>query len=364
MTDLAGDRSALTERIKELARAAGFDRAGVAAAAPSGQEEALRAWLRRGDHAGMSWLARDPERRLRPADLPPGAVSIVVVALDYHPGPERGGEPGGDLWPRVARYARGEDYHEVMGEGLRRLAAEVARIAPGARTRPYVDTGPLLEREIAARAGLGAVGKHTLLLHPEHGSWFLLGELLTDLDLVPDEPLADPCGSCTRCLAACPTGALAAPYRLDARRCISYWTIEHRGPVPAEVRPGLGGWVFGCDLCQEACPWNREPTPASEPRLGLPPERAALDLAGLLALDRDRYVDLFRRSPMKRAKLEGLQRNAALAAGDRADPAYRPALAGALRNPSPAVREAAAWALSRIGGGPARDRPAGAGSEE
>jgi len=350
-------RSALTERVKQLAREAGFDRVGIAEADPSEQGEALRAWLARGDHAGMSWLAREPERRLRPADLLPGAVSVVAVALHYHPAADGRGDPDGDLWPRVARYARGEDYHELMGEGLRRLAAELARLAPGVRTRPYVDTGPLLEREIAARAGLGAVGKHTLLLHPEHGSWFLLGELLTDLDLVPDEPLADACGSCTRCLAACPTGALAEPYRLDANRCISYWTIEHRGPVPAERRPGLGEWVFGCDLCQEACPWNREPTPAAEPRLGLPPEREELDLAGLLTLDRDEYVRRFRRSPMKRAKLDGLQRNAALAAGNRAAPAYLPALAIALRNPSPVVREAASWALSRIRGERAAAEP-------
>ncbi|HSM50027.1 MAG TPA: tRNA epoxyqueuosine(34) reductase QueG [Thermoanaerobaculia bacterium] len=363
-TALPVDRSALAERVKQLAREAGFDRVGIAAATPSEQGEALHAWLARGDHAGMSWLARDPERRLRPADLLPGAVSIVAVALHYHPAPDGGEEPGGDLWPRVARYARGEDYHEVMGDGLRRLAAEIERLAPEARTRPYVDTGPLLEREVAARAGLGAVGKHTLLLHPEHGSWFLLGELLTDLDLAPDEPLADPCGSCTRCLAACPTGALAEPYRLDARRCISYWTIEHRGPVPAEARRGLGEWVFGCDLCQEACPWNREPPPATEPRLSLPPEREELDLGGLLKLGRTRYVDLFRRSPMKRAKLEGLQRNAALAAGNRADPAYLPALGTALRNPSPVVREAAAWALARIGGERAAALLAAAAEEE
>lgn len=341
-----GDRSALTERIRQAARDAGFDRVGITDARPSEQAEAFRAWLARGDHAGMAYLARDPERRFRPAELLPGAVSIVVVALHYQP--EAAAE--GDLWPRVARYALGDDYHDLMIAGLRRLATAVTALVPGARTRPYVDTGPLLEREIAARAGLGAVGKHTLLLHPEHGSWFLLGELLTDLDLVADEPLADPCGSCTRCLSACPTGALTAPRQLDARRCISYWTIEHRGTIPPEVRPALGEWVFGCDLCQEACPWNDAAPPPTDGRLALPAVRRGLDLAGLLTLDREAYLRLFRRSPLKRPRLEGLQRNAAIAIGNRGREEYLPALAAAGANPSPVVREAAGWALARIGG--------------
>ena len=213
-----------------------------------------------------------------------------------------------------------------------------------------MDTGPVLERELAARAGLGAVGKNTMLLHPEAGSWFLLGELFLSLELAPDNPLADLCGSCTRCLDACPTGALPEPYRLDSNLCISYWTIEHRGALPPAVRERMGSWVFGCDVCQIVCPWNEAPEAASHSELEIPPERAELDLAGLLLLGRDEYVERFRGSPMKRAKLEGLQRNAAVAMGNRRQPRYVAALAEAAAEGEPVVREHAAWALGRIGG--------------
>ena len=236
------------ERIREWARAAGFDRAGIAALDPLDHGEALSAWLERGDQAGMEYLRRRLEARLEPTRVLSGARSAVCVALQYHPlrgDAERGDvEPGGDLWPRVARYARGRDYHELMLERLRRLAARIEEGYPGTAWRAYVDTGPVLERELAARAGLGAIGKNTNLLHPEAGSWFLLGELFLTLDLTPDAAVADLCGSCTRCLEACPTGALPEPYRLDSRRCISYWTIEHRGDLPPEAREMVGDWVF------------------------------------------------------------------------------------------------------------------------
>jgi len=211
-----------------------------------------------------------------------------------------------------------------------------------------------LERELAESAGLGVTGKNTNLLHPEGGSWFLLGELLLTLDLEPDTGIADLCGSCTACLDACPTGALPEPYRLDSRRCISYWTIEHRGTVPEEVRPLLGDWVFGCDICQEVCPVNAEVAAATEPALELPAARRQLGLADLLGLSRDEYVERFRRSPMKRAKLEGLQRNAAMAMGNRRDSAYTEPLGRALREASALVRGHAAWALGQIGGPAAR----------
>ncbi len=343
------DRRAAAELLKSWALEAGFDRAGVALLESAEHGEAFVRWLERGDQAGMQYLERRVETRLEPASVLPGARSALCVALQYHPlkGEE---EPEGDLWPRVARYARGRDYHELMGERLVRLAERVREAFPGTATRPYVDTGPVLERELAARAGLGAIGKHTNLLHPEAGSWFLLGELFTTLDLAPDVPLADLCGSCTRCLEACPTGALPEPYRLDSNRCISYWTIEHRGAIPAEVRPLVGDWVFGCDLCQEACPWNAGPAGADHPELRLPPERRALDLAGLLRLSRQEYVERFRGSPMKRARYDGLRRNAAIAMGNRRDPRYVPALAEALADSDPVVREQAAWALGRITG--------------
>ena len=348
----------LAEQLKAWAVEEGFTRAGVARLEPSENGDFYRRWLERGHHAGMAWMERRIELRENPAQLLEGARSVLCVALQYHP--LEGDEPvEGDLWPRVARYARGRDYHDIMGKGLKRLARRVREAFPGADTRPYVDTGPVLERELAARAGLGSVGKNTNLLHRRWGSYFLLGELFTTLELGADPPIADLCGRCTRCLDACPTGALPEPYRLDSRKCISYWTIEHRGALPEAMRPQLGEWVFGCDICQEVCPWNDKPRsgtplPGTEERLRLPAVRRELDLAGLLALDREGFVERFQVSAMKRPKLEGLRRNAAVAMGNRGDLSYVPALAQALGDDAPVVRSHAAWALGRIGGVDAR----------
>lgn len=338
--------------LKSWALEAGFDRAGVAELGPLEHGPALLSWLARGDQAGMGWMERRVEERLDPSKIFPGARSVLCVALQYHPLHPLEGEGEvavGDLWPRVARYARGLDYHDVMGARLKALAARVRAAFPGCETRPYIDTGPVLERELAARSGLGAVGKNTLLLHRGAGSWFLLGELFLSLELAPDAPLTDLCGRCTRCLTACPTGALAEPYRLDSNRCISYWTIEHRGTLPEAAREMVGDWVFGCDVCQEACPYNRRPEGADHPEMRLPPGRAELDLARLLLLPRDEYVERFRGSPMKRSKLEGLQRNAAVAMGNRGEERYAGPLAQALAEGEPLVRAHAAWALGRIG---------------
>ena len=336
------------------AREAGFTRAGVARLEPSSQGAALRLWLERGDHAEMRWLERNVEVREDPRQRLPGARTALVVALQYHP-LEGQAEVEGDLWPRVARYARGRDYHDVMGKQLKALARRIEEAFPGASTRPYVDTGPILERELAARAGLGVQGKNTNLLHRQWGSYFLLGELLLTLDLEASEPIADLCGRCRRCLDHCPTGALPEPYRLDSRRCISYWTIEHRGDLPEAAREMLGEWVFGCDICQEVCPWNYKAAAGDHEKLRLPPERRELDLAGLLALGREEYVARFTRSPMKRAKLGGLKRNVAVAMGNRRDAGYLPALERCLAEEEEAlVRRHAAWATGRIGGEPAR----------
>ena len=307
------------EALKRWALDVGFDRAGVATLEPLEHGDAFLRWLARGEHAGMSYLERRVEARLQPAKILDGAKSVLCVALRYAPlaGED---EPSGDLWPRVARYARGRDYHALMEERLDALAARVEAAFPGARTRRYVDTGPVLERELAARAGIGVAGKNTMLLDREMGSWFLLGELFTTLDLHPDEPLAELCGGCTLCLEACPTGALVEPFRLDSNRCISYWTIEHRGAFDDDAAAMVGDWVFGCDVCQEVCPWNRRRhalPPADHPEMRLPPERRELDLVGLLALSREEYVERFRGSPMKRARLEGLRRNAATALRNR-----------------------------------------------
>lgn len=295
-------------------------------------------------------MERRRKARRDPRELLDGARSALCVALQYHP-LEAQEAVEGDLWPGVARYARGEDYHRIMGKALERLAERIETAFPGARSRPYVDTGPVLERELAQRAGLGSIGKNTNLLDPEAGSWFLLGELLLTLDLEADTGFGDLCGRCTACLEACPTDALPEPYRLDSRACISYWTIEHRGPIPPEVRPTLGRWVFGCDVCQEVCPVNEAPLAAEEERLRLPAERRELGLIELLGLTRREYVERFRHSPMKRAKLEGLKRNAALAMGNSGDRRYVPALDRALREETdPTVRGHAAWALGRLGG--------------
>ena len=339
--------------LKAWALEAGFDRAGVAGLQPSEHGPALLRWLARGDQAGMGYLERRIEARLDPAQVLPGARSALCVALQYHPLAAED-EPDGDLWPYVARYARGRDYHDVMTERLKSLEARIGEAFPGTVSRRYVDTGPVLERELAARAGLGAIGKNTCLLHPQAGSWFLLGEIFLSLDLDPDVPLADLCGSCTRCLDACPTGALAAPWHLDSRLCISYWTIEHRGPLPPAARAMAGSWVFGCDICQEACPWNAAPEGADHPEMRLPAAREELDLAGLLRLGREDYTERFRGSPMKRSRLEGLQRNAAVAMGNRGSRRYVAPLAAALAEAAPMVRSHAAWALGRIGGPEAR----------
>ncbi len=342
--------SDLSEQLKGLALAAGFDRAGVAALEPLEHGPAFLRWLERGDHADMTYLAERVEQRLEPAKVLPGARSVLCVALQYWP-LEGETEPEGDLWPRVARYARGRDYHNLMGKRLRKLARNLRESFPGCQTRAYVDTGPVLERELAARAGLGVVGKNTCLLSRE-GSWFLLGEIFLTLDLVPDEPLTDLCSRCTRCLDACPTDALREPYRLDSRRCISYWTIEHRGAAPQEVRPGLQDWVFGCDICQEVCPWNLRKSPATEQEdLKLPAHRRKLDLTALLELDPESYREAFVGNAMQRARLEGLKRNAATAMGNRSEQRYvEPLIRAARQEEHPSVRRHAVWALGQIGG--------------
>jgi len=342
--------------LQDWALEAGFDRVGVAGLEPSAHRAAFERWLARGDQAGMAYLERHGERRFDPLRMLEGARSVLVVAQQYaSPCAGDDSTAAGDLWPRVARYARGDDYHEVMGERLEALARRIEAAFPGAASRAYVDTGPVLERELAARAGLGAFGKNTNLLHPEGGSWFLLGELFLTLDLAPSPaPLADLCGSCTRCLEACPTGALPEPYRLDANRCLSYWTIEHRGALPSEIRPAVEEWVFGCDICQEVCPVNQQSAareaPPIEPRFAIPARRERRRLVDLLGLDREGSLDLFRGSPMKRARLEGLRRNAAVALGHRGRREDVAPLGRALVDPESGLRRHAAWALGRIGG--------------
>jgi epoxyqueuosine reductase len=337
--------------LKRWAVEEGFDRAGIARLGPSDHAEAFRAWLSRGENAGLGYMERRGDERLDPRNLLDGARSVLCVALQYHPTAVPADERAVG---RIARYARGRDYHDLMWGRLRRLESRVAEAFPGVGTRHYVDTGPVLERELAARAGIGSFGKNTNLLHPEAGSWFFLGELFLTLDLEPETPIAELCGTCSRCLDECPTGALPAPYRLDATRCISYWTIEHRGWLPPEAREMIGEWLFGCDVCQEVCPLNEAPAQTADPQLEPDQRRGSLDLVELLELGREEYVEVFRGSSMKRAKLEGLQRNAAVVLGNTGRQEAVPALARALEHAESVVRGHAAWALGRVGGSEAR----------
>jgi epoxyqueuosine reductase len=294
----------LTESVKALALDLGFDLVAAGPAGPPEHGPALRRWVEAGHAGTMGYLERRLEERLDPARVLPGARSVLCVALNYFQG-----EPADASWKPVARYAWGRDYHDVIGPRLERLAGHLAATA-GARSRGYVDTGPVLERDLAARAGLGWIGKNTLLLHPRLGSWFFIGVLLTTAALVHDEPLADRCGTCRACLDACPTGAFVAPYMLDARRCISYLTIEHRGDIDPQLHAGMTGWQFGCDVCQDVCPWNRK-APVTTATDFQP--RATYPSADVLIGMDDRSLGLrFEGTPLLRAKAAGLRRNAAI----------------------------------------------------
>jgi epoxyqueuosine reductase len=358
-----------TARIKARALELGFDAVRVAAVAPtptpgppgtaSAGEPArvdtpgaahFEAWLAAGRHGEMPWLAteRNRARRTDPARILPGVRSILCVLMCHDPAtdPARDARLG-----RIARYAAGEDYHRVMRDLLGTLERQVEELLPGSRALWYADTGAILERGWAERAGLGWNGKHSGLISPALGSWLLLGEVLVDRELEPDEPFTlDHCGTCARCLEACPTGAIVAPGQVDARLCISYLTIEHPGPVEPRLRPLVGDWIFGCDLCQEVCPWNRFARPPREPRLRA---QAFADwtLEGFLALDEPAFRALFATSAIRRTGRGRFLRNVCVALGNRGDAAAVPALTRARDgDPDPLVREHAAWALERIAG--------------
>jgi len=306
----------LVEAIKSRAAELGFDLAGIAPAAPAAHREHFRRWLDEGLAGSMHpWLERRFEERTDPRVYLPGAQSIICVAANYFaPVPSTTATPPGQRG-RIARYALGEDYHQVMMRRLHTLADWLRRQCPGARTRCAVDTAPVMEKEHAARAGIGWMGKNTCIINPRLGSWLVLGEIITTASLPPDQPLPDRCGTCTRCIDACPTHAIIAPYRLDARRCIAYLTIEHRGQIPDELRGAVPPWLFGCDVCQEVCPWNAHAKPARDPAFAprLPPE--GLDIREVLRWTDDDRRAILRRSAMRRATLSMLKRNAGITAG-------------------------------------------------
>ncbi len=334
--------------LQSLATAANLDLIGAAPAGPSRTLEAYRTWLAQGYAGAMEYLARPDAvmRRADPREILPTAKSVIVAGAGY------GGAPPSSLpalHGRVSRYAWGQDYHRWLLQHLKQLARLLEENIGPLHARFYVDTGPILERDWAAAAGLGWQGKNTCLLHPQLGSYFFLGVILIDRDL-PFPPTSEfpTCGTCTRCMEACPTGALLAPGVLDARRCLSYLTIEHRGAIPEALRSAMGEYVFGCDICQEVCPWNRRPLTASGRALETPPH-ATLVLPELLSLDATEFRARFRHTALWRATPEGLARNAAIVLGNGSDPAALPALERAAQNhPSPLVRDHAVWALSHF----------------
>ncbi len=347
---------------KRLALEAGFDAVGVAAlgsveGTPDGHR--LRAWLAEGRHGTMAYMAREPERRLEPARVLPGARSVVCVALNYGRGEGNGADAAagsgagaavsGPPRGRIARYARGRDYHKVFTGKLRRLEMLLAETFSDVATRSYVDTGPVLEKLWAERAGLGWRGKHTNLVSRGWGSWLLLGEVLLDVELAPDEAEPDHCGTCTRCVDACPTRAITGPYRLDARLCISYLTIEHRGSIPVELRPLMGDHVFGCDDCLEVCPWNRFAREAREADFAPRADAVAPLLTELVVLTDEEFLRRYAGTAIVRAKREGMARNACVALGNVGGEGAVDALARAMEDASPVVREHAVWALGWLG---------------
>ncbi|MDE3230648.1 MAG: tRNA epoxyqueuosine(34) reductase QueG [Chloroflexota bacterium] len=362
-------RAALTEDIRERAYALGFDLVRVTSAEPFPRAEAaLKTRIAADFFAGMDWLtAERAEVSSDPRALLPTARSVVALGVFYLTDAPRDLSAPGEPHGRVSAYAWGDDYHEVIRRKLDALAAYVRELAPPGDEKSIVfcDTGRMVDRAVAERSGLGWYGKNTNILTKRWGSWVFLAELVTSLDLAPDAPLAANCGQCEVCLHACPTNAFVAPYVLDARRCISYLTIEHRGAIPLEMRPLIGAHIFGCDICQQVCPVNlvAERRLRASGRLGAgdrlefrprPLVGSSPELIPLLALDEAAFRERFSHSPIKRTKRRGLLRNVCVALGNLGDPAAIPALIAALDDAEPLVRGHAAWALGRLGGEQAR----------
>ena len=342
--------------LRQRALALGFDLCHVTTAAPPASAPHLTRWLETNQHGEMAWLARNAHKRIDPAQILPGARSILCLATSYAtpadlaPTPQCLSASMPQCLPgTIARYARYTDYHDLLAAPLRQLTAYLDHLGgPGTRSLWYVDTGPILERDLAQRAGLGFIGKHTNLISRTLGNWFLLAEILTTLELEPDLPEKNRCGTCTRCLTACPTQAITAPFQLDARRCLSYHTIELKGPIPLEFRRALGTRIYGCDDCLAACPWNRFARAASLLRPHARPDLATPDLLALLALDAPGFKKHFADTPILRTKRRGLLRNVCVALGNTGDPRALPALARATTDPEPLIAEHATWAIAEI----------------
>ena len=334
MSGLSPD--AARDALLEIARNQGMDVVGVAPVAADRRQSYFYQWIESGQHGEMAWMARDPQRRANPDMVLPEAKSILVFGLNYYqPEPERRG--------RIAKYALGKDYHKVMVNKLKHICSWLK--AQGAVNRPYVDTGPLLEKPTAASAGVGWQGKNTMPLNEPQGQWLFLGFILTTYPFPPDSPVQDRCGTCTRCIDVCPTGAITAPYQLDARKCISYLLIEHKGPIPLAYRKAIGDHLYGCDDCLDVCPWNKW---AKTTTVEAFRNRDYPDLRDLLALDEDAFDKLFAGSPIRRLKRSRFLRNVCVVLGNIGTEEDLPALEAAKGDPDPLVGEHASWAIQEI----------------
>jgi epoxyqueuosine reductase len=337
----------LKSAIVKRAHALGFDAIGFTAAKLSQAErDGLNNYLNAGHHGSMAWMATRAAERADPQALWPEVVTVISLGLSYAP-------PGDALATtriptagNISVYARGRDYHDVVKGRLKILAGHIAAQNHGVKV--FVDTAPVMEKPLAQRAGLGWQGKHTNLVSRTHGSWLFLGEVFTTLEIPPDPPHANNCGTCHSCLAACPTAAFPAPYKLDARRCISYLTIEHAGPIPDEFRAAIGNRIYGCDDCLAVCPWNKFATQGHDNKLAARPDLTAPPLAELAALDDAAFRAKFSASPIKRIGRNRFIRNVAIAIGNSADPTLAPAAQTLTADPNPVVAEAAAWALTQL----------------
>jgi epoxyqueuosine reductase len=356
---------ALIARLKDEAARIGFAACGVARAdsAPAAGER-LRAWLAEGAHGDMIWMEARADERASPTGLWPDVRSVIALGMSYAPAEDPLRLAGSADHARISVYAQGGDYHDVVKRRLKELARWIVATA-GGDVKVFVDTAPVMEKPLAAAAGLGWQGKHTNLVSRDHGSWLFLGAIYTTLDLVPDAPGGERCGSCDACQRACPTDAFPAPFRLDARRCISYLTIENKGPIPREFRRAMGNRIYGCDDCLAVCPWNKF-AEAAAANIAFAPraELAAPRLADLLALDDASFRQLFAGSPIKRIGRDRMIRNCLVAAGNSGDRALLPRVRALLDDPAPLVRGAAIWALSELDpAGFATERARRAGSE-
>ena len=343
-----GARLAARETIRAEARRLGFDAVGFTEAQlPEEARTRLGAFLAEGAHGTMGWLEARADQRAHPRALWPEAVSVISLGLSYAPGEDPLAALARRARGTISVYAQGRDYHDVVKSRLKALGRWMAARF-GTALKVFVDTAPVMEKPLAQRAGLGWQGKHTNLVSRAHGSWLFLGEIYTTLALPPDPSEADHCGSCRRCLDICPTDAFPAPYRLDARRCISYLTIEHKGPIPHALRPGLGNRIYGCDDCLAVCPWNKFARAHSEPAFAPRAALTAPRLAELAALDDAGFRALFSGSPIKRIGRDRFVRNVLIAIGNSGDPALRRAAQALAEDPDPVVAEAARWAAERL----------------